>query len=73
MCIWKQWKTPKTRRKNLIKLGMPPYEAYKNSYSSKGIARIAQSWVLTITITNERLERFGLLFSVKQYQKVHVM
>lgn len=73
MCIWKQWKTPKTRRKNLIKLGMPPYEAYKNSYSSKGIARIAQSWVLTTTITNERLERFGLHFSVKQYQKVHVM
>lgn len=73
MCIWKQWKTPKTRRKNLIKLGMNPYEAYKNSYSSKGIARIAQSWVLTTTITNERLERFGLLFSVKQYQKIHVM
>lgn len=73
MCIWKQWKTPKTRRKNLIKLGMNHYEAYKNSYSSKGIARIAHSWVLTTTITNERLERFGLLFSVKQYQKVHVM
>lgn len=73
MCIWKQWKTARNRRKNLIKLGMSRNDAYKNSYSSKGIARIAESWVLTTTITNERLERFGLQFSVKQYQKVHVM
>lgn len=73
MCIWKQWKTARNRRKCLIKLGMSRNEAYKNSYSSKGIARIAESWVLTTTITNKRLERFGLLFSVKQYQKVHVM
>lgn len=73
MCIWKQWKTSKTRRKNLIKLGMNPYNAYKNSHSSKGIARIADSWVLTTTITNKRLEHFGLLFTVNQYQKVHVI
>lgn len=73
MCIWKHWKTAKTRRINLTKLGMNRSDAYKNSHSSKGIARIATSWVLTTTITNKRLERFGLLSSVKQYQKVHVL
>ena len=73
MCLWKQWKTPKKRRQNLIKLGMMPHEAYKNSYSSKGFARIASSWVLTTTLTNKRFEQFGLLFSIKQYQKMHVM
>lgn len=73
MCIWKQWKTPKARRANLIKLGMHPNDAYKNSYSSKGIARIAESWVLTTTLTNKRFKRLGLLFSLIQYQKVHVM
>lgn len=73
MCIWKQWKTPKARRANLINLGMHPNDAYKNSYSSKGIARIAESWVLTTTLTNKRFERLGLLFSLIQYQKVQVM
>ncbi|WP_347340542.1 group II intron reverse transcriptase/maturase [Vagococcus allomyrinae] len=73
MCIWQQWKTAKTRRKNLIKLGSDRKNAYKNSHSSKAVARIATSWVLTTTITNKRLERFGLLFSVKHYQKLHRM
>lgn len=73
MCIWKQWKTAKNRRKNLQKLGMHPTEAYKNSHTSKSIARTAISWVLTTTITNKRLEQFGLVTASKQYQKVHVM
>ena len=70
MCIWTRWKTAKNRRKNLIKLGMNKYEAYKNSHSSKGVTRIAYSWVLT-TITNKRLRRFGLLSSLEHYIKVH--
>lgn len=73
MCFWKQWKTAKNRRRNLQKLGMHPTEAYKNSHTSKSIARIATSWVLTTTITNKRFEQFGLLTASKQYQKVHVM
>src|SRR5690625_983154 len=71
MCIWTRWKTAKNRRKNLIKLGMNKYEAYKNSHSSKGVTRIAYSWVLTTTITNKRLKRFGLLSSLEHYIKVH--
>src|SRR5699024_5438248 len=72
MCIWKKWKTAKNRRKNLIKLGMNKYEAYKNSHTSKGAIRIAYSWVLTTTITNERLSRFGLLTCMEQYNRVHI-
>ncbi|MGP4042643.1 group II intron reverse transcriptase/maturase, partial [Gracilibacillus sp. D59] len=55
MCIWHKWKTAKNRRKNLIKLGMDKYNAYKNSHTSKGVTRIAYSWILTTTITNQRL------------------
>lgn len=73
MCIWKQWKTPKNRRKNLLKLGMSPNDAYKNSYSSKACARIAYSWVLSTTITNKRLEIFGLLSAQSHFLKVHVV
>ncbi|MFD1737691.1 group II intron reverse transcriptase/maturase [Bacillus salitolerans] len=71
MCIWKKWKTAKNRRKNLIKLGMNWNNAYKYSHTSKGVARIAYSWVLTTTITNKRLAAFGLTSCVQHYNKVH--
>ncbi|MBR7553123.1 group II intron reverse transcriptase/maturase [Allobacillus saliphilus] len=71
MCIWTKWKTPKNRRKNLIKLGMSKYNAYMNSYTSKGAVRIAYSWILTTTITNKRLARFGLISGVQHYMKLH--
>ena len=70
-CIWKKWKTANNRRKNLIKLGMNKYNAYKYSHSSKGAVRIAYSWVLTTTITNKRLAKFGLISCVQHYNKVH--
>ncbi|MGM8366083.1 reverse transcriptase domain-containing protein, partial [Virgibacillus sp. W0181] len=72
MCIWQKWKTAKNRRKNLIKLGMDKYNAYKNSHTSKGAIRIAYSWILTTTITNARLSRFGLISCIEHYNKVHV-
>lgn len=72
MCIWSKWKIAKNRRKNLIKLGMNKYDAYKYSHSSKGVVRIAYSWILTTTITNERLSRFGLISCIEHYNKVHV-
>jgi len=71
MCIWKKWKTAKNRRKNLIKLGMDKFSAYKYSHTSKGPARIAYSWILTTTITNKRLAVFGLISCVQHYNKVH--
>ncbi|SHG34153.1 group II intron reverse transcriptase/maturase [Ornithinibacillus halophilus] len=71
MCIWKKWKTAKNRRKNLIKLGMNKYNAYKYSHTSKGAVRTAYSWILTTTITNKRLARFGLISCVEHYNKVH--
>src|SRR5690625_5916311 len=70
MCIWSKWKTARNRRKNLIKLGMDKYNAYKNSHSSKGAIRIAYSWILTTTITNKRLSRFGLISCIEHYNKV---
>lgn len=72
MCIWHKWKTAKNRRKNLMKLGMNKYDAYKNSHTSKGVTRMAYSWVLTTTITNKRLSQFGLVSCVEHYNSVHV-
>lgn len=72
MCIWHKWKTAKNRRKNLTKLGMDKSNAYKNSHTSKGVVRIAYSWILTTTITNKRLSQFGLVSCLEHYNKVHV-
>ena len=69
MCIWKQWKNAKTRVKALRKLGMTPWEAYRNGHSSKGYARIARSWVMTTTVTNARLKQKGLVSPLDYYVK----
>lgn len=71
MCIWQKWKTARNRRKNLIKLGMNKYTAYKYSHTSKGTTRTAYSWILSTTITNKRLARFGLISCLEHYNKVH--
>lgn len=71
-CIWVKWKTARNRRKNLIKLGMNKYNAYKYSHTSKGSTRTAYSWILTTTITNKRLNQFGLIACSEHYNKVHV-
>ena len=35
MCIWKQWKKPKTKRRNLMKLGIPEYFANQAANSRR--------------------------------------
>lgn len=65
MCIWKHWKTPKNREKNLIKLGLPRRGAHGISYA-KGYARVSRSWNLHIGISKERLAKFGLV-SMEDY------
>ena len=65
MCIWKHWKTPKNREKNLNKLGLPGRAAHGISYA-KGYARVCRSWNLHIAISKERLAKFGLI-SMEDY------
>lgn len=72
MCIWKQWKKVKTRYKNLQKLGVPKGKAWEWANTRKGYARVARSFILCRTITNERLKKFGLVSLLDQYQLVHI-
>ena len=60
MCIWKNWKTPKDRAKNLIKLGVNRKRAYATAYSGHRIARVCRGTAISVAISNERLTRFGL-------------
>ena len=68
MCIWKQWKLPRTRVENLKKLGMPDWKAYRNGYWA-----VAGSGMLTHTITNERLARRGYYDISEAYKSLHCL
>jgi len=43
MYIWKQWKLPQTRVKNLMKLGLPEWRACEVAYSRKGTLEMHSS------------------------------
>ena len=59
MIRWREWKTSRNRAKNLVILGMRKDRAWKNANTRKGEARIAQSLVLTTTLTNQHFREIG--------------
>lgn len=59
MCIWKSWKKPRTRVKNLIRCGIDRWHAYQWGNTSKGYWRIADSWILTRAIGDVSLHKAG--------------
>lgn len=52
MCIWKSWKRPRTRVKNLVKCGIKPYWARIYGNSSKGYWANAEG-IMHHAATNE--------------------
>lgn len=69
-CIWKDWKKPERKRKNLIRLGIDQDHAYAWSRTRKGGWAIAQSPILNTTITLSRLAKRGYEALLDHYQKV---
>lgn len=69
-CIWKDWKKPERKRKNLMRLGVDYHHAYAWSRTRKGGWAIAQSPILTTTITLERLAKRGYESMLEYYLKV---
>jgi RNA-directed DNA polymerase len=57
MGIWKQWKRPRTRRKNLVKLGISQGKAYEWSNSRRGHCRVAHSPILLRALNNDYFTR----------------
>ena len=57
---WKQWKQPRTRRRNLIKLGADPAEVKLASRSRKGYWRMSSNRILQQALTNHWLEEHGV-------------
>ena len=72
MCIWKQWKLPRTRKRKLLGLGLPEWVACEGAYSRKGYWRMAGSGVVQRALTRERLIRWGFYDLALAYQSLHV-
>lgn len=72
MCMWKQWKKPEKREKELVKLGIPKQKAYEWSNSRKGYARVANSFIMCTSVTNEYLKKTGLTSMSVLYQLKHI-
>ena len=67
MCIWKHWKTPQNRAKNLMKLDVPRWAAFKIAYCGDRYARLAHNGWVHLAISNKRLADFGLISMLDYY------
>ena len=72
MCIWKHWKTPQNRAKNLIKLGISRKYAWSTAYTGARIAYVCQRGAMNVAVTKERLTRFGLVSMSDDYAERRV-
>ena len=68
MVIWKQWKRVCTRWRNLIKLGINKYKAWEWANTRKGYWHIANSFILSRTVTIDRLKQAGYIFFSDYYR-----
>ena len=67
MVFWKQWKQVGTKQANLIKLGVVKSKAWEYANTRKGYWHIANSWVLSTSVTNDRLREAGYTFLTDCY------
>jgi len=72
MCIWKQWKTPQNKEKNLVKLGIPRWASHKVANTGKRYAHMCHNGWVQKAISNERLTRFGLISMLDYYTERYV-
>lgn len=73
MVIWKQWKRVRTRWRNLIKLGIYKYKAWEWANTRKGYWHIANSFILSRSVTNDLLKQAGYIFFSDFYRSVRVI
>jgi RNA-directed DNA polymerase len=67
--LWHQWKRPKTRMRNLLKIGVDKRKAYMWANSSKGPCRVGHSPIMQTTINYKWLDQKGLLRYYRHYHQ----
>lgn len=69
MGIWRDWKTGRTRVRNLLKLGATKLNAYMWGNTSKGYCRTAHSPVLCTTLNNRYFGKQGYIGFLTLYER----
>jgi hypothetical protein len=69
--LWKQWKTPANRYRNLRALGVSEYWAIRAGGTSKGVWRLSTSRPLHRALNNAYWRELGLESFLQRYQLRH--
>ncbi len=72
MCIWKQWKLPKTRMRKMIVLEVDSYYAATIAYNRKGYWFNAGNKAVNWALNQERLINWGFYDLATAYQSLHI-
>lgn len=72
MCIWKQWKLPRTRMRKLIGLGVDSHYAATIAHDRKGYWFNAGNKAVNWALNKERLIDWGFYDLATAYQSMHV-
>ena len=72
MCIWKQWKLPRTRMRKLIGLGVASHYAATIANDRKGYWFNAGNKAVIWALNKERLISWGYYDLATAYQSMHV-
>lgn len=70
MCIWKQWKRPRTKIRNLMKMGVPMDLAWKAGNSRRGYWFTTHTVAINMAMTKERRIGRGFYDLTTAYQSV---
>ena len=71
MCYWKQWRKPRTKIRNLIKLGVPTKLAIDCGLTSKGYWRSSKTKGINMALNDQWLREQGLISLRDQWVSLH--
>lgn len=62
MCYWKRWRLARTRRRELIRMGVPRRQAIRHARSRKGHWHMSKTIASGVGMTNQWLADQGLIY-----------
>ena len=71
--LWRQWKTPKTRARQLIRLGLEKERAHKSANNGRGSWWNAGASHMHQGVPNRLLQKLGLLSLLQEYRRLVVL
>ena len=71
MCYWKQWRKPRKRIRELIKLGVGKREAISMGLSRKSYWRLSKTLATNSGLSNAHFDRIGLISMRELWCKIH--